>query len=186
MDSMGEVYKKSDAAERAQDKRILEQQLQKDREAEKADKQKKDRARQQNIKMLEALDKQINEKQRLKEIEMQNNQKYIKMVINQDESEKKKQRDDEARAAAKRKQVQKEQMLQMAGVTSPDKASSDVASSLNSMLRRKGVNVGSHMSIEELRINKGILKEISRKKKEGMGSQEGQSVFSGGLFSPNK
>ena len=73
MDSMGEVYKKSDAAERAQDKRILEQQLQKDREAEKADKLKKDRARQQNIKMLEALDKQINEKQRLKEIEMQNN-----------------------------------------------------------------------------------------------------------------
>lgn len=42
---MGDVSKKTDAAERAQDKRILDQQLQKDREAEKADKQKKDRAR---------------------------------------------------------------------------------------------------------------------------------------------
>ena len=62
MNSMGEVYKKSDAAERAADKRILEQQLKKDKEAEKADKQKKDRARQQNLKMLEALDKQIDEK----------------------------------------------------------------------------------------------------------------------------
>ena len=46
MNSMGDVSKKTDAAERAQDKRILDQQLQKDREAEKADKQKKDRARQ--------------------------------------------------------------------------------------------------------------------------------------------
>ena len=59
---MGDVSKKTDAAERAADKRILEQQLQKDKEAEKADRKKKDRARQQNLKMLEALDKQINEK----------------------------------------------------------------------------------------------------------------------------
>ena len=62
MNSMGDVSKKTDAAERAADKRILEQQLQKDKEAEKADRKKKDRARQQNLKMLEALDKQINEK----------------------------------------------------------------------------------------------------------------------------
>ena len=56
MNSMGEVYKKSDAAEKEFDKRILEQQLQKDRDAEKADKMKKDTARQQNLKMLEALE----------------------------------------------------------------------------------------------------------------------------------
>ena len=62
MNSMPDVSKKTDAAERAQDKRILEQQLEKDRQANKADKEKKDRARQQNLKMLEALDKQINEK----------------------------------------------------------------------------------------------------------------------------
>ena len=45
MDSMGDVLKKSDHAEREQDKRILAQQMQKDREAEQADKNKKDRAR---------------------------------------------------------------------------------------------------------------------------------------------
>lgn len=81
MNSMPDVSKKTDAAERAQDKRILEQQLEKDRQANKADKEKKDRARQQNLKMLEALDKQINEKQKIKEVEMKNNQKYIKMVM---------------------------------------------------------------------------------------------------------
>jgi hypothetical protein len=51
-------------------------------------------------------------------------------------------------------------MLQIHGVTSPDNKNgvSDIASSLNSVLKRKGANVGSHMSVEELRINKGILK----------------------------
>jgi hypothetical protein len=41
---------------------------------------------------------------------------------------------------------------------------------MNSVLRRKGAVVGSHMSVEELRMNKAILKEISRKKKNDMGS----------------
>jgi len=77
MNSMGEVYKKSDAAERAFDKRILMQQLEKDKEAEKADKLKKDRARQQNLRMLEDLDKQIHERNEQKEVELKNNQKYI-------------------------------------------------------------------------------------------------------------
>lgn len=56
--------------------------------------------------MLEELDKQIIDKQKNKEFEVKNNQKYIKMVMNQDESDKKKQRDDEEKAAKKRKQVQ--------------------------------------------------------------------------------
>lgn len=171
MDSMGDVSKKTDAAEKEMDRRILEQQMQKDKEAEKADKLKKDRARQQNKKMLEALDKQINDKQKAKEIEVNNNQKYIKMIISLDESDKKMKRQQEEKAALKRKEVQAIQRMQIAGVTSPDsKMVSDVASSLNSVLKRKGVNVGSHMSVEELRMNKGILKEISKKKRIEMGS----------------
>ena len=81
-------------------------------------------------------------------------------------------------------------MLQIHGVTSPDskKGPSDIASSINSVLKRKGANVGSHMSVEELRFNKAILKEISKKKKQDyMASQvDSQSVFSGGMFSPGK
>jgi len=37
--------------------------------------------------------------------------------------------------------------------------------SVSSVRRRKGPQ-GSHMSLEELRINKGLLKEISKKKKQ--------------------
>ena len=70
-----------------------------------ADKVKKDRSRQQNLKMLEALEMQINEKNNMREKEMNNNQKYIKMVISQDENDKRKQKDDEERAAIKRKEV---------------------------------------------------------------------------------
>jgi precorrin-6B methylase 1 len=56
------------------------------------------------------------------------------------------------------------------GLASPDsKGPSDVASSLNSMKKKSAV-VGSHMSVEELRMNKAILKEISKKKKNGMDS----------------
>lgn len=48
----------------------------------------------------------------------------------------------------------------------PNAEASDVASSITSVLnRRKGAVVGSHMSVEELRMNKGILREISKKKK---------------------
>jgi hypothetical protein len=73
MNSMGDVSKKSDAAEKEFDKRILEQQVHKDKQAEKADKLKKDRLRQQNLKMLEALNLQIDEKSKLRENEINNN-----------------------------------------------------------------------------------------------------------------
>lgn len=45
MNSMGDVYKKTDAAERAMDKRILAEQLQKDKEAELKDKKARDASR---------------------------------------------------------------------------------------------------------------------------------------------
>lgn len=45
MNSMGDVLKKSDAAEKAEEVRLLNQQLQKDRAAEKAEKDKKEAAR---------------------------------------------------------------------------------------------------------------------------------------------
>ena len=49
MNSMGEVHKKTDHAERAQDRKTLKEQLAKDKKAEDADKQKRERSRQQNI-----------------------------------------------------------------------------------------------------------------------------------------
>ena len=112
--------------------------------------------------MLEALDKQIIEKNKLREAELKNNQKYINMVISQDENDKKRQKEEEAKAAKRRKDVQIIQKMQMA---SPEKVTSDGASS-----KRQMGKVGSHMSLEELRMNKGILKEISKKKKSDLSS----------------
>jgi hypothetical protein len=109
------------------------------------------------------------------------------MVISQDENDKKKQKDDEERAAIKRKEVQSIQKMQIRGIVSPDsKELSDVESSLNSVVKKKGAVVGSHMSVEELRMNKAILKQISKKKKNGMGSLDNQSQVTNPMFSPNK
>lgn len=49
------------------------------------------------------------------------------------------------------------------------------AISSNGSLRRKIAAIGSHMSVEELRMNKGILREISKKKKADLGSQDNMS-----------
>jgi hypothetical protein len=76
----------------------------------------------------------------------------------------------------------------MAGLISPNSGGgqrgSDASSSINSLIKKKGGYVGSHMSLEEIRINKAILKEISRKKKLDMGSQDNHSILSNGLVSP--
>jgi len=47
--------------------------------------------------------------------------------------------------------------------------------SSNTSLRKKVAAYGSHMSVEELRLNKAILREISKKKKMELGSQDNAS-----------
>lgn len=49
MNRMGDVYKKTDAAEREQDKRTLAEQLKKDKEAEAKEQRKRDLSRKRNI-----------------------------------------------------------------------------------------------------------------------------------------
>ena len=66
MNSMGDVLKKSDAAEKAEEVRLLNQQLQKDRAAEKAEKDKKEAARVRQLKINETLGKQIEERHQFK------------------------------------------------------------------------------------------------------------------------
>lgn len=104
------------------------------------------------------------------------------MVINQDEADKKKQKDDEAKAAAKRKQIQQIQLAQIQGndpsLNMPvSEAGSNFGGPISSVgsMRRKVAHFGSHMSVEELRMNKGILREISKKKKADIGSQDAMS-----------
>ena len=86
------------------------------------------------------------------------------------------------KAAAKRKQIQQIQLAQIQGndpsLNMPvSEAGSNFGGpiSSNGSLRRKVAAFGSHMSVEELRMNKGILREISKKKKADMGSQDAMS-----------
>lgn len=101
------------------------------------------------------------------------------MVMGQDEKDRQRQKFDDKRAAQKRKEVQQAQLLQIgerqgAGGNLRSDGSELGSStgfaggplSVSSYRRRKGPQ-GSHMSLEELRINKGLLMEISKKKKQG-------------------
>lgn len=56
MNSMGEVFKKSDAAERAEEVRLLKQQLEKDKAATAAENDKANQKRLKNMKIKETLD----------------------------------------------------------------------------------------------------------------------------------
>ena len=56
MNKMGEVLKKSDAAEKAEDVRILNQQLEKDKQAAKREQEQANHARQLNIQIKKELD----------------------------------------------------------------------------------------------------------------------------------
>lgn len=64
MNRMGEVYKKTDHAEREQDRKTLEEQLKKNKEAELGEKKKRDLSRQRNMNIKKELDKQVQEKQK--------------------------------------------------------------------------------------------------------------------------
>lgn len=104
------------------------------------------------------------------------------MTLNQDEAYKKKQKEDEAKAAAKRKQIQQIQRMQILGndptLNAPvSEAGSNFGGPVSSVgsIKRKIAAFGSHMSVEELRMNKAILREISKKKKADLGSQDNMS-----------
>lgn len=100
---MGEVLKKSDAAEKAEDVRILNQQLEKDKQAAKREQEQANHARQLNIQIKKELDVQVKEKNQKKQLELKENQKYIKMIMNQDEEDNKKMRADAELHAMKRR-----------------------------------------------------------------------------------
>ena len=57
MNRMGDVHKKTDHAEREQDRRIIADQLKKDAEATALEKRKWDASRQQNVDVKKQLDK---------------------------------------------------------------------------------------------------------------------------------
>jgi hypothetical protein len=84
---MGEVVKKSNLAEQQFEERLLRDQLKKDKDEELKELKKKEMARKRDIDLLKTLDTQMAEKHRLREKEIKENEKYIKMVIDKDQKD---------------------------------------------------------------------------------------------------
>jgi hypothetical protein len=87
MNRMGEVVKKSNLAEQQFEERLLRDQLKKDKDEELKELKKKEMARKRDIDLLKTLDTQMAEKHRLREKEIKENEKYIKMVIDKDQKD---------------------------------------------------------------------------------------------------
>ena len=92
MERMGDVVKKSNAAEKEFEARIMRDQLQKDKDDEAKERRKKEAAREREQALLRTLDRQMQEKREMRKREEATNAKYIKMVIDQDEKDRQDQR----------------------------------------------------------------------------------------------
>lgn len=88
MDRMGDVIRKNNDADRKFEEQLLRDALQKDKENELKEKKMKEQAKQRDLNLIAELNEQIKDKQRQREREVEQNEQYIKMVIDQDERDK--------------------------------------------------------------------------------------------------
>ena len=86
------------------------------------------------------------------------------MVIQKDEEDKRNEKEKQRKLFEKQRELQKFQKIQM-GVIVPDSADPREASLMSSSKKKRG-KVGGPMNVEEIRMNKELLKEISKLKKE--------------------
>jgi hypothetical protein len=75
------VLKKSNAAEKELERRAVQYAIELDEKKKREEKDKVDKARRRDQEIKYTLDKQIDEKKKQREMELENNKKYIEMVI---------------------------------------------------------------------------------------------------------
>ena len=75
------VLKKSNAVEKELERRAVQYAIDLDLKKEREENEKKEKARRRDQEIKITLDHQLNEKRRLREEELENNKKYIDMVI---------------------------------------------------------------------------------------------------------
>lgn len=85
---MGDVLKKSNQAEKELERRIMKDQLQKDKEAEIEENRRKNVARDHLVQVRATLAQQVEEKQQRRIELKKDNAKYIQMIMDQDERDK--------------------------------------------------------------------------------------------------
>ena len=84
-DMMGQVYRKHNREEKERDKQMVDDIMNRDREAELLEQKNKQLAIKKRVDLNKYLDAQVSHKNQLKKKEKQDNEKFIKMVIDQDE-----------------------------------------------------------------------------------------------------
>lgn len=108
MDRMADtVIKKSNAAEKEQERKMLAHALEADRKAEERDRMKKEEARNRDLEIRRVLAQQMQEKRENEMKEKEENKRYVKMVIDRDAKDKQDQQNNDQNRKMKLKEVQK-------------------------------------------------------------------------------
>ena len=107
------VLKKSNAAEKEVERRVMAQALERERKAEADEKHKKEAARQRDLDVRATLEKQLQEKRDLKQKELAENRKFIDMVLARDEADRKEQKEKQQKTFAQMKELARFQKIQM-------------------------------------------------------------------------
>lgn len=123
---------------------------------------KKEEAKKKLTDIKRTLEVQVNEKRKAKEHENFVNEVYMQKWMQMAEEDNAKRRHEEEQGKKKKLEVKDFLLMQIQG------SSLTTSISANEQLLTESVkkHAGKAMNVEELRINKQLLKEISRKKKE--------------------
>lgn len=117
----------------------------------------------------------------MKRIQMEDNKKFIQMVLDQDQSYNAAQKEKKKLMFMKQKELMRFQRLQAGELVDPEDDTSQSAMKATSIgtkaiAARRLKPVGGPMQIEEIRMNKGLLKEISKMKKDQIHTDRGENT----------
>eukprot|EP00347_Sterkiella_histriomuscorum_P005983 403354521 len=169
------VVKRSNQAEKEVENRVMRYQLDKEERDRLADQKKKEQMRRKHQEIKEKLDQQMNEKKKQKEHESFVNDDYMKKWIDITEKDANERKQKEMEHKQKQREVQDFLLKQMGTEIHQD----GVPSVVSHTKRKPNGKNSVPMTAEELRLNKQLLKEISKKKKEKMGMNGSQAYGNG-------
>lgn len=170
---MADTVAKSNQAERELERRVVQYQVEKEQTDALKEQYKKEETRRKLSEIKRTLDSQVNAKKMAKQQENYMNDQYMKKWMQIAEEDNLRRREEEERGKKKKLEVKDFLLMQMGSGASVTASVSEsvlpgtaavVAGELNKSGSKKAAP-GKAMNIEELRINKQLLKEISKRKK---------------------
>ena len=163
------VVKRNNEVEREIEGRVMRYQLDKEEKDRLEEQRRKDLMRKRHQEIKDKLDIQMMEKKRQREQENYVNDDYMKKWIDISEKDAHERKQKELENRQKQKEVQDFLLKQMG---QDEGLAKDGVLSVASYLKKRGKNA-TQMNVEELKLNKQLLKEISKRKKEKMASAGG-------------